>query len=119
MTPDDFVESITTHVRDAAAADVISVLTAPPGRSPAKMLSDLSRWFLALSDEDRVRVEQLVRLTSHYATFGMLTVLDGARPMEGLAEGDKLELRYISGSKHEVLNDPEGDGLHHKLPALD
>jgi hypothetical protein len=55
-------------------------------------------------------------MVARNAVFGLLAVLDGARPVDASpgARGH-FELRYIKGQQEDVLAGPEGEPLHELL----
>ena len=115
MNATEFVDVIQTEVRDAATADVLSLIERPPGKRPAGALVSLSQWFNGLPEHDKKRVREVAAMASAHATFGFLAVLDGARVIEGPEDRGVLELRYVKSGKSVVLNDPQGKALHELL----
>lgn len=112
-----FVEAIRVAVGEAAIADVRSLLEKPPGRNPAESIMRLSAWFKTLPNEDRERLEKVVRLSVDAALFGFLCVLDGVRPIEDEAGKGTIELRYCKGESEIPLNHNDGEMLHELLRA--
>lgn len=115
MNANDFVDAIRSEVRDAAAADVMTLLEHPPGRRPAPELVALSQWFATLSDADKRRIRGIASMASQHATFGFLAVLDGVRVIENDMDRGALELRYVKRDKETLLNDPNRPPLHDLL----
>lgn len=116
MNAVDFVDSIRTLVRDAAVVDAISVVEKPPGRRPGAEMLELSAWFNALAESDRLLVRRLLEIVAHGAVFGLLAVLDGSRtvvPSDGTR--GYFELRHVHGANSDVLSGPAGDVLHELL----
>lgn len=117
MTTDDFVKGVKLQASDAGAETTISHLRNPPGRRPTEDYRLRSQWFLGLSEEDRTRVEEVVRLTAENAIFGFLCILDGARFIEDSEEKGEFVLTYERGSERNRINRPDDD-LHDIFKAL-
>lgn len=115
MNANEFVEAVRTQAKDAAVADVLSLLQRPAGRNPEKTVRELSSWFNALSEVDRKHVRDIASMVSHHATFGVLSILDGVRVIENASGRGRLELSYAQGDQVTLLNDPNKDALHHLL----
>lgn len=86
MTPDEFVSALKTHCRDAAVEDCVASFRSPPGRIPAQSLLGISRWFGGLCEQDREMAVLALHEVADATLFGVLAVLDGARPIEGAGE---------------------------------
>ena len=116
MNAVDFVDSIRTLVRDAAVVGAISLVERPPGRSPRADRMDLSAWYEALTEDDRLKVTRMLEMVAHGAVFGLLAVLDGSRTVvtqDGTPE--YFELRHVHGANEEILSGPHGAVLHELL----
>lgn len=92
MTPEEFVEGLTVNCR-AAAAGVVSLLEAPPGRKPSRRLVELAAWYKALSGHDQKMLRQVVELAAGQSLFGVLCALDG---VSSVFHGAPVELRLIA-----------------------
>jgi hypothetical protein len=111
MDAQEFVKSVRIVVMDAAVEDVVNNLTNPPGRKSAPSLLALSKWFLALSADDRDMVRQALAEASHAAVFGLFAVLDGARRVDSEQPPGEMELWHkgaqhrtkLSGDLHDLL----------------
>lgn len=112
MTSAEFVRRIQIAVYAPTIEDTLSLLTRPPGRKPAEVLVELSKWFNQLSASDREQVRQTIQLAAHGAVFGMLCVLDGVRSIRDSDETGSLSLRYESETGSIPLNGPTGEMLH-------
>jgi len=110
-----FVEVIRIVVQDAAVADTISLLSSPPGRRPKEDLVARSKWFNALSFQDRQQIERIIEMTERSAVFGIPCVLDGARAIEDPSDKGVVDLRYRRGDLDISLNDKTGPTLHDLL----
>jgi hypothetical protein len=115
MNKAEFVEVIRLVVQEGSVDDTRSVLSRPPGRKSVPELAALSAWFKHLSSEDRQNVLRVAQLTSGYAVFGFLCVLDGVRAIENGPNKGTLELRYRRGAVDVHLNEDEGSALHELL----
>ena len=115
MTPLEFVDAIQQVVLDASVEDTIATATAPPGRRPNGELIELSSWFNDLTDADRARVKQMLKLVAGTAVFGFLCVLDGSRQVEPLGPKGYFELRFVKDGAEHVLSGPRGEILHELL----
>jgi hypothetical protein len=115
MDKAEFVEVIRLVVQEGSVDDTRSVLSRPPGRKPAPELVALSEWFQQLRSEDQANVLRVARLTSGYAVFGFLSVLDGVRAIDNGPNKGTLELRYRRGGVDVHLNEDTGNALHELL----
>jgi len=115
MDKAEFVEVIRLVVQEGSVDDTRSVLSHPPGRKPVPELAALSAWFKQLPPEDQQNVLSVARLTSGYAVFGFLCVLDGVRTIENGPNKGTLELLYRRGDVDVRLNDNKGSALHELL----
>lgn len=86
MPPREFIDVVYTAVYRTAIDGVVRLLAQPPGRRPRSDIVELSAWYNGLSDHERDRVQEVVRLSVDQAVFGMLATLDGSRSLGGDAE---------------------------------
>jgi hypothetical protein len=113
MTSEEFVRRIRLAVYEPAIEGCLSLLEKPPGRRPAESIVALSQWYNQLPPDDKERVRATIQMGVGKAVFGMLTVLDGVRAIrEAGEETGTLELRYITGGRSILINDPTGEFLH-------
>ncbi|WP_024285944.1 hypothetical protein [Cellulomonas sp. KRMCY2] len=115
MSPDEFVSALVLTVFDSTVQGVVSALESPPGRSPHARTVTLHEWFARLPAADQRFVVEVVRDASHSALFGVLSVLDGVRAIDGPPHAD-LALTATDGQGSRILN--EGGDLHDLLNAL-
>jgi len=115
MNKAEFVEVIRLVVQEGSVDDTRSVLSHPPGRESVPELVALSEWFKRLPAEDRRNVLRVAQLTSGYAVFGFLCVLDGVGAIENGPNKGTLELRYRGGDLDVHLNEDKGSALHELL----
>lgn len=111
MTPSEFVSALKTQCRDAAVEDCVANFTSPPGRKPAQSLIELSRWFNALTAQDREMVVRAMSEVANTTLFGVLAVLDGARAIEGLGEKSVFHLTAKKGGVESIIY-PSSYALH-------
>ncbi len=115
MNYKEFVDLIRQVVLDSVVPDMIEQLENPSGRCPSQHVIDQSRWFLGLTDDDKGRINEVIRDAAHSSVFGFLCVLDGVRAIEDdVLKGDFL-LTYRKGGEEVRLNDPEVGMLHDVL----
>lgn len=108
MNTEEFVDAVRIYVRDAAVADVLSVLRRPPGRRPDQRLLERSAWYNGLAAADARCVDEVVADAVDAAIFGLFAALDGSRT---IVDGEHFELRHVGGTTT-LLNDPAGIGLN-------
>lgn len=70
MDSQEFVNVVKLVVRDAAVADVLSVLDAPPERKPSEALVKLSDFYNEMSLYDKRQIEQVVKMSVETAVYG-------------------------------------------------
>jgi len=117
MTGEEFVDTIRTIVLDASVSDTVLLLRQPPGRRPPRDLVELSEWYNRLGADDRARIRRIIEITARQSVFGLLSVLDGSRQIEG--PGDPkghFELRYVKDGDVDMLAGVQGQVLHELLP---
>lgn len=112
MTPVEFVEKITQVVYDSTVTGCISLMEKPPGKRPSSQLRSLSQWFSQLSEPDRNKVRDAIKLATGQSVFGMLAVLDGVRQIDDSENKGSLELRYLRDGQSQLINDPNAEPLH-------
>jgi hypothetical protein len=112
MKTEEFIATIKEVVHDSAIQSVCSTLESPPGRRPARRLTELSQWYRTLSPADRQRLSEVVQHAVHSSIFGFLSVLDGVRAIEDGPDKGSLELTLTHGTERQLLNDPEQESLH-------
>lgn len=112
MTATNFVEQIKLVVYNATITGCLSLMQKPPGRRPSLKLQDLSQWFNQLSDTDKDKVQDVIKLAARQSVFGMFAVLDGVRQVEDSEEKGALELRYSKNGQSQLINDPNAEPLH-------
>ena len=95
MDASKFVESLKTECRDAAVKGCVETLISPPGRKPAHSLVEISNWFVALSTKEQEMVIRAMSEAAGATLFGVLAVLDGVRPIEGVGEKSEFHLTAI------------------------
>ena len=112
MNSQTFVDVIRKVVLDAAVMGTLETLSDPPGRRPSPELRRVSDWYKTLSENDRLMLEASIAMAARSAVFGFLSVLDGARAIEGGPEKGHLVLEYrrndrsvplTNSSLHEML----------------
>lgn len=114
MDPESFVEALQQVVASDAVDGLLHSLADPPGRRPAPTLLEASAWFRALAPSDRAMLERVMRMVVHDTLFGVLCVLDGVRPVEGLGDKGDFHLQF---TKHGSVTTLIGAGapLAHDL----
>jgi hypothetical protein len=116
MNAQEFVDAVRKVVVDATGPSIVGVLRSPPGRQPAVELTELSRWYNGLTDDDRTMVERLLALAVRHSVFGVFEVIDGASKVDPTAaSGDHFELRHVHHGGVDVISGPQGDSLHELL----
>lgn len=118
MKAEEFIATVKQVVHDSAVKSVCSTLEAPPGRRPARRLTELSQWYHTLSPADRQRLSEVVQHAVHSSIFGFLSVLDGVRAIEYGPDKGSLELAFTRGTERQLLNDPEREFLHDIYQSL-
>jgi hypothetical protein len=100
-------------VHEAAVNDTISALAeGPAGRRPPTLLVELRAWFNELPKTDRECLHQVVEQAVHSALFGVLCVVDGARPIGSCEKKVKLQLFASHDGESKLLNTEDGECLH-------
>ncbi|MDR0673423.1 MAG: hypothetical protein LBF93_07155 [Zoogloeaceae bacterium] len=103
MTPNEFVSRLKTECRDAAVEDCIALYKSPPGRKPDQSLVEISKWFNALSEQDRGMLLKVMSDVADSTLFGVLAVLDGARTIEEQGEKSVFHLSAHKAVVESVL----------------
>lgn len=117
MNQEDFITAVRMAVHDRAIEGVKAQLTQPPGRKPYEKIKELSVWFNALPESDKVQITEVIRLSVHATIFSMLCVFDGVTAIESTPEKGELRLIFIKDGKHTHLNDPEVEMLHDRYQS--
>lgn len=117
MEAKQFVQALKLECKDSAVADCVKNLTSPPGRSPANSLKELSSWFNSLSEADRNAVIRAMDIVADATLFGVLCVLDGVRPIEGVEEKSTFQLIACKGKEKTIISSGQTD-LHDLLKSL-
>lgn len=116
MTREQFVQAIKTEALDTAVRDTMLDLHDSPGRRSEPSLVELQQWYQALDRQSQEFVEQVARMATDSATFGVMAILDGVRAIEAGDKGD-LVLEYRKGATRLRLNDPYQELLHDSLAS--
>jgi hypothetical protein len=106
------MSAIQQVVFKSAINGTVSLIMKPPGRNNSERLLTLSKWFSELSENDKEMLKHAIAIAAHQSTFGMLSVLDGARPIEDSPSKGTLELHYLDGDRRTLLNAPNAEALH-------
>jgi hypothetical protein len=77
MTPDDFVHGIRLSVYESSRRESIAALWEPLGRAKDPRLAALHSWYEHLSEEDQLKVDEIIDCAADLSTYGFLSVLDG------------------------------------------
>lgn len=113
MNSDEFVSALVKYVHEVAVEDTLSTLAeGPSGRRPPTSLVELKAWFEELPQPDRDRLHQVVEQAVHSALFGVLCVLDGARPIEEFNRRSTLQLFATHNGESKLLNAEDAEDLH-------
>ena len=112
MNREEFVKAVKAETSDAAVTGTISWLQKPPGRKPALKKVELSKWFATLSNEDRIRIEEIIRESAELAVFAFFSLLDGMAFVDDGEDKGSLELYYVRADQRILLNDMTGECLH-------
>lgn len=111
MTPEDFVAALRVVLVETTTKGELQQLRQPSGRGPWPNTVRRSQWFNGLSDDDQGMVAEVIRSVAFSVTFGVCSVLDGARAIDN--EGGSLRLLHRSVDGTETwLNDPSRCELH-------
>jgi hypothetical protein len=117
MTREDFVKAIKSEALDTAVRDTIMDLEDPPGRKPEASLTEIHDWYQTLDPKSRKFVEQVARMASESATFGVMAILDGVRAFESGENKGTLVLEYRNGADRLLLNNFQEKLLHEILAS--
>lgn len=111
MDAQQFVDLLRIVVRDGAASEELSVLSAPPGRRPSADLQEQTKWYNTLTNDQKIIFSSIILDVADRTVFGFLCVLDGVRAIEDDFDKGRLELRYVKRGST-LLNPSEGEMLH-------
>lgn len=117
MQSEEFINLIKLTVRDSAVEGTVANLEEPPGRKPRQELKECSSFYHSLSDREKFLIKHIITDAVNQAVFGFLTVLDGDRIIS--KEDYQLEIYYKNDSGENLLNNPDGIGLHDIYNAVD
>lgn len=112
MKPEEFVKQVRRQVYEAALRAAILLLEDPPGRSPDPKLVRLSKWYVALPNDDRERVRGAAALAADIAVFNILAVFDGVYSLVDDEGRGSFELYYCEGEEKTLINSPDSEELH-------
>lgn len=118
MTSDEFINALKVQTSDAAVFGTAANLERPPGRRPREKDVTLSKWYVGLSDTDRLFVQAAMREAAELAVFSFLGVLDGVSAIENGPEKGELRLLYTKNGVEQLLNNPAQEFLHDSYNAL-
>jgi len=120
MNAEQFVEAIRLYVADSAIKSTAEILSAPPGRKPAKQLLINSQWYNSLDTQSKEQVEAIVARAVHDAIFSFMSVLDGASVIdEDHSEFQLICVNPLNGSKVQLTGSEDSDSLHELYKSLD
>lgn len=110
MDAEEFVSALMEATRDSALAEVKDAVRYSP-----EVMGPASAWYRQLTEEERGRVEVLLRYVADSVLFGTLCVIDGVRSVKReIGHPGRFELYYVSPDETErrLLNSPDEDCLH-------
>lgn len=110
MNAELFVDIIKKVVTESSIKGIESMLKSPPGRKPRKDLLEMSRYYNESTEEEKVIINKIIKLSVDNGVFGFLCVLDGVRAIEDGVDKGGLTLAYkkdveIILNKDEDLHD--------------
>jgi len=114
MTSEEFVDALKEIIVEDGTRNLQTNLIKPPGRSPANELVQMSKWYNALSDGDKLMLLKIISDALHGGLFEVLCILDGVSSIENGEKG-KLKLYYEKAGKSILLNDESKVMLHDLL----
>ena len=99
MNAQTFVSALIEVVERGAVRGVRKDLEKPPGRQPPADLVGRSRWYLGLSESDRLLVDEVMNEVASQTVYNVCLLLDGLVDVEAGADKGSFRLVY---SKHGV-----------------
>jgi len=120
MEKENFIRPLKKTVRDSALRSSFEIITNPPGRSPARELVELSRWFNALTESDKKMVIKAAQMTLDQGIFNFLCILDGVDLLSEDYKGGTFVLSFRRHGQEVVINSMQNDleELHDIYNAL-
>jgi hypothetical protein len=112
MNAEKFIKLLKCVVKDAAVEDVVNNLKSPPGRKIKRSECEISEWYKNLSQDELRNVNSVISSAVDEAIFGVLSVIDGVRPIFEMEVKGKLILVYKYKEECVILNDEGGELLH-------
>jgi len=112
MNQNYFVEVLRKVVVDQSVNDMLLNLDKPPGSKPTEDILKQSKFYLGLSNDQKIDLKSVLNETAEMTLFGLLCVLDGVRAIEEHGEKGSLELWYRKGDFTHLINDPDKEFLH-------
>ena len=118
MDAQEFIDAIRLVVVNATVDGIRSTLNQPPGRKPAKELTELSDWYHSLENKDKDMITRVIKETTYMAVFGFLCVLDGVTAIGGTGDKGELLLHFKKNGNSNLINDPDKEYLHDLFKAV-
>jgi len=118
MDAQEFIDALKLVVVNVTVDGINSTLDRPPGRKPAKELTELSDWYHGLEIKDKHMIRQVIKEATEMAVFGFLCVLDGVTAIEDTEDKGKLLLHFKKNGNSILINDPDKEYLHDIFNAV-
>jgi hypothetical protein len=117
MDQESFVKVLQDVILPNVVSGNLQSLRSPPGRRPSIDRVQRSQWYVAQSDVDREKVDDVLRFGVEIGFFQMLCVLDGVTTVEDAPDKGDLVLTWRSpdGQREVVLSGPGSSDFLHDL----
>ena len=112
MNNEEFIKSIIKAVHDSIINGLFENIQKPPGRKPSQGSVELAEWVSGLPEDEKGKIQKVIKRATHAAIFGFLTVLDGVTAIEDSPEKGQLKLFWEKGAEKILFNDPANEDLH-------
>ncbi len=112
MNNEQFIKSIIEAVHGSVVNGLLENIENPPGKKPPQSSLELAEWVSKLPENEKEKIQKIIKRATHAAIFGFLTVLDGAKAIESSPEKGQLKLFWEKEAEKILLNDPENEELH-------
>jgi hypothetical protein len=106
-----FMQRVEIRSYKAALEEVISLLKSGPiGLNPKANEIELHEWYENLNDDNKLKIEEIIKKTAFHSIFGFLMILDNLTmgyPIEGEVSDFALYIQSYSDKTSRSLNQPK------------
>ncbi|UXM94265.1 hypothetical protein N5853_09110 [Bartonella sp. HY329] len=112
MTSEEFIDAMKKYIETDSIEIVKENLQSPPGRYPSQKDVMMSQFYNSLSEEDRSKINTIIKEAVQTTFFEIFCVIDGVKFIEDSPEKGIFKLIFEKNGKQYLLNSSDDEFLH-------